>query len=62
MTATNTISMATVTMLAKHPLGRAGPATLPVAVMEAVRIFTGVLLALLCAGICNLDGAMGNCD
>ena len=60
MTVSNTISMATVTMLAKHPLGRTGPATLPMAVMEAAGIFTGVLLALLCAGVCNLDGAMGN--
>ena len=40
MTASNTISMATVTMLAKHPLGRAGPAALPVAVVEAVGMFT----------------------
>lgn len=40
MTANNTISMATVTMLAKHPLGRAGPAALPVAVVEAVGMFT----------------------
>lgn len=40
MTVSNTISMATLTVLAKHPLGRAGPATLPVTVMEAVGIFT----------------------